>query len=252
MQIEQLERLAHELNNLLDGSIRNVGMARRAMEDRDGGPGAEDIKRRLDTATFALERMADLVHASMQGGSQPLGSPLLNQAAPITIGEAATHAVEVARPQAQEQRVALAVEIDGAVSGVPAGPLYPVLLNGVRNAIESIGRAGGIGRVVVQVRPGRAPRGESDGRRWVEIDIIDDGEGPPEDAPMAAVFEAGFTTKPQGSGLGLAVSRDLVKQAGGKIELRKRPDRSETRRPGAVLRVRYPEGTAGLDSVVGG
>lgn len=251
--IEQLERLAHELNNLLDGSLRNVGMARRAIEDRGGtgGPGLEDIKRRLDTTTFALERMADLVHASMQGGAQPLGSAFLKQAAPITIGEAASHAVEVLQPEAQEHRVALATEIDPVAAGVPAGPLYPALLNGVRNALESIGRAGGIGRVVVQVRPGRSLLGPSDTRRWVEIDIMDDGEGPPEEGPPGAVFDAGFTTKEKGSGLGLAVSRDLVKQAGGSIELRRRGDRADSRRPGAVLRIRYPQSTSGLDQVVG-
>ncbi|MCC6676990.1 MAG: HAMP domain-containing histidine kinase [Phycisphaerales bacterium] len=255
IHVEQLERLAHELNNLLDGSIRNVGLARRAIEDRGpggAGEGLDDIKRRLDTATFALERMADLVHASMQGGSQPLGSPLLNQAPPITIGEAASHAVEVVRPEAQEHRVALAVEIDEAAFGIPAGPLYPVLLNGVRNALEAIGRSGGIGRVVVQVRRGQAPDPAKDARRWVEIDIIDDGEGPPQGRPADAVFEAGFTTKETGGGLGLAVSRDLVKQAGGTIELRRRPDRHDSRRPGAVLRIRYPESKAGMDQVVGG
>lgn len=255
MQVEQLERLAHELNNLLDGSIRNVGLARRAIEGQGssaGGAGVDDIKRRLDTATFALERMADLVHASMQGGAQPLGSPHLTEAAPITIGEAATHAVEVARPEAQEYRVALAAEIEAAAAGIPAGPLYPVILNGVRNSLESIGRAGGIGRVVVQVRCGPAPDPHGDARRWVEIDIVDDGEGPPEEVDAGAVFEAGFTTKEAGSGLGLAVSRDLVKQAGGTIELRRRGDRHDSRRPGALLRIRYPEAVSGLDQVVGG
>lgn len=251
VEIEQLERLAHELNNLLDGSIRNVGLARRAIE-AGAGPETADIKKRLDTATFALERMADLVHASMQGGTQPLGSPLLNEAAPITIGDAAMHAVEVARPEAQEQRVALAAEIEESAAGIPAGPLYPVILNGVRNALEAVGRAGGIGRVVVQVRRGTAPSPSTDGRRWVEIDIVDDGEGPPEGGSSDAVFEAGFTTKEGGSGLGLAVSRDLVQQAGGTIELRRRGDRQDSRRPGAVLRIRCPEWVSGLDQVVGG
>lgn len=254
-QIEQLELLAHELNNLLDGSIRNVGLARRALDSRESqqsGGGFEDVKKRLDTATFALERMADLVHASMQGGTQALGSPLLSQTKPVTIAEAARHATEVVGPEAAEHRVALAVEIDEDVAEIPAGSMYPVLLNGVRNALESIGRAGGIGRVVVQVRRAPGPGSGKDKRRWVEVEIVDDGEGPPRDAPTGAVFAMGFTSKPSGSGLGLAVSRDLVVQTGGTIELRRRADRSDSRRPGAVLRFRYPEPVRGQDQMIGG
>lgn len=253
IEIEQLERLAHELNNLLDGSIRNVGMARRALDSQDTGEGAggfADIKKRLDTATFALERMADLVHASMQSGGQSLGSPLLSQTSPVTIGEAATHAIEVVGPEAAEQRVALAIEVDQEIADAAAGSMYPVLLNGVRNALEAIGRGGGIGRVTVQVRAARGAAGDT--RRWIEVDIIDDGEGPPAGASAAAVFAAGFTTKQTGSGLGLAVSRDLVSQAGGTIELRRRGDRGDSRRPGAILRVRFPEPANSGDLTIGG
>lgn len=255
LQIEQLELLAHELNNLLDGSIRNVGMARKALETReagDSGGGVEDIKKRLDTATFALERMADLVHASMQGGTQALGSPLLSQSKPVTIAEAARHAIEVVGPEAAEQRVALAVEIDDEVSEIPAGSMYPVLLNGVRNALESIGRAGGIGRVVVKVTRATGAGTSKDKRRWLEVQITDDGEGPPQGTPAGAVFAIGFSTKESGSGLGLAVSRDLVVQTGGTIELRRRTDRSDSRRPGAILRFIYPEPLRGQDQTIGG
>jgi len=64
---------------------------------------------------------------------------------------------------------------------------------------------------------------------WVCLTCSDDGVGMSEDVRMQA-FEAFFTTKPSGmgTGLGLSVVRDMIVQAGGKIEFDTQPKRGTT------------------------
>ena len=55
---------------------------------------------------------------------------------------------------------------------------------------------------------------------WLRIDFRDDGQGVPEHL-QARIFRPYFTTKATGTGLGLFVSRNIVEQNGGRIELSK-------------------------------
>ena len=55
---------------------------------------------------------------------------------------------------------------------------------------------------------------------WLRIDVCDDGQGVPEHL-QGRIFRPYFTTKATGTGLGLFVSRNIVEQNGGRIELSK-------------------------------
>lgn len=70
---------------------------------------------------------------------------------------------------------------------------------------------------------------------WVCLTCSDDGAGMSEDVRTQA-FEAFFTTKPSGmgTGLGLSVVRDMILEAGGKIELDTQPKR------GTIVRILLP------------
>jgi signal transduction histidine kinase len=74
------------------------------------------------------------------------------------------------------------------------------------NGIEAISNAPRMLTVTSQLR--------SDGQ--IQIDIHDTGPGLPPDKGDQ-IFEAFFTTKPQGSGMGLAISRSIVESHGGRI-----------------------------------
>jgi signal transduction histidine kinase len=120
-----------------------------------------------------------------------------------------------------------------------------VIVNGVRNAIESIQRLGPRyhgGCVIVRAwtEPGRTGR-------CVMLTIEDDGAGlmsaertRDNGSPTTAPFRLGYTTKPGGSGIGLSLSRDVVEQLGGTIELLARPTDPHSGRGGAVLNICYP------------
>lgn len=98
--------------------------------------------------------------------------------------------------------------------------LFEVLENLVHNAIE----ASPAGAAVAL-----DARAEGEG---ITLSVVDDGPGL--GATAAKLFEPGFTTKAQGSGLGLVFSRSLAEQLGGTLTLATRPE------GGCVARVAVP------------
>lgn len=80
-----------------------------------------------------------------------------------------------------------------------------------------------------------------DGRRWVEVQIADQGSGfRAEDLPR--IFEPFFTRRQGGTGLGLAIVERIVAEHGGVIEAGNGPG------GGALLRVRFPVPSSDLTS----
>lgn len=240
--IERLASLLQELTELLD--VNKFGAGPGALLAIGG---ASELEKQLVEAARRLDRMAELVHAAMQGNANSIGSPLLTKARPVTLGEAVQHAADVLEPLAKKSRCAIMVDVSGAAESIPAGGLYTVVLNALQNAIESIARRGQVGKVSVVARADAAPTGVGygrDSRDWYLLEISDNGEGPPGDA--SRVFDLGVTTKRHGAGVGLAVARNVVQGMGGVIELLPGPE------GGAVLRVRFPSLTSAGSLTLGG
>jgi signal transduction histidine kinase len=72
-----------------------------------------------------------------------------------------------------------------------------------------------------------------DGYEAVVVEVADEGPGMPPDV-ADRVFSPFFTTKPQGSGLGLSIVRKIVDAHDGSIDLETAPGR------GTVIRVTLP------------
>ena len=115
----------------------------------------------------------------------------------------------------------------GRVAG-DEGLLRQALLNLARNAAEACGSANG-GRVILH---GDVARNGDAG--FQRITISDNGPGIP-GAALPNLFLPFFTTKPQGTGLGLAVVQKIVVQHGGQVEARNRAE------GGAAFIVTLPE-----------
>lgn len=237
----RLTSLTHELANLLDGSLRLICLARRNAEHAPESFCQEQLSRQLTTVHAAMQQMAGLVRDSMIGLNA--GSLMgLRQAfgSSSSIAEAVGHAVDVMMPLAEELGVRVTADVAPELDHISAGPIYAVVANGVRNAIESIqrGERRGDGRVDVRawMETGRTGR-------CVRIEVADNGQGPPAVIPRdeEGIFRLGYTTKPGGSGVGLSLSRDVIEQLGGTIELLPgTAPGSKTIREGAVLSVKYP------------
>lgn len=247
--VERLTALTHDLGNLLDGSMRCLGLARQSLASQAAGVGITQIDfalRQIETVYGAMERMADLVNAAMRGSASVVSSPTLTPAQPITLGEAIAHAVEVAAPEAAERRIEIGVHVADDVACTDVGPLYTVVLNGLRNAIEAVARSlppdyrGPGGRIEVRATARGPVAGSPPGQRFIALEIFDDGVGVVSPTEASRAFQVGVSSKPGGLGIGLALAAEVIRELGGAIELHRRQDLADARRPGAVLRVVYP------------
>jgi hypothetical protein len=144
LNADRLTVVAHELRNMLDGSMRWLGLAAAALPEGEVAGDADRLcaaREQILTVQGTLERMSSMVNAALRSRTVPIGSPLLGVSSVVTLGMAIDHALDVVRPLAHERGVQVRVTIDPEAGGVPAGPLYTVVLNGVINAVQSIGRA---------------------------------------------------------------------------------------------------------------
>jgi two-component system sensor kinase FixL len=114
--------------------------------------------------------------------------------------------VDLWRPLAEVTAVRLALDIRTDVSVLRADKdkLRRVLDNLLMNAVEAIGQARG--QVTIQVT---APAHDK-----LRISVQDDGSGISKKVQVFRLFE---TTKPQGTGLGLPVAREIIRAHGGDV-----------------------------------
>lgn len=131
--------------------------------------------------------------------------------APIDLAELATNVLPLVRPAAQH--VGVAVELveknsPVVVSGDTAA-LEQMLVNLLLNAVEAVAgqQREQAGRVELTVRR----TGE-----LVELCVADNGPGP-SDAVKERLFEPLVTGKPEGTGLGLSVAREIARQHDGEL-----------------------------------
>jgi len=211
--------LVHELAGLIDGSLRILGVALRKMDHAEKTSGEYgEIMGQLQTLQIALDRMGKLLDTDNRNRGKRVR---INSNSQETLFEVINHAVKVMQPLADEKDVRVVCDINHKLNNIPAGPLYPVLSNGLRNALAAC-RVGG--NIVVT--------GSAD-ENQVEIMICDDGEGVSGEV-LSQVFDFGFTTKADGQGMGLALSKDILNEMNGTITLVNNPDK------GATLCITFP------------
>jgi nitrogen-specific signal transduction histidine kinase len=111
-----------------------------------------------------------------------------------------------------------AVEFEGTFQDLPGDEalLRQALLNLARNGAESALTASKTPRVTIS-----GTIEELGGRKWQRICVADDGPGIPE-TDLPKIFLPFYTTKSEGTGLGLAVVQKVALQHGGSIEGRNR------------------------------
>ena len=76
--------------------------------------------------------------------------------------------------------------------------------------------------------------------RWVVVDIVDDGPGVPE-AFIDRIFEPFFTTRDGGTGYGLYLAAELLREQSGRLTVVNNPKGERRSRSGSRRRIPSPE-----------
>lgn len=212
--------VAHEIRNPL---VTIGGFARSLFNKAQGNESIEKIAGIIAEETLRLEKILANVLDYTRLPKPVLHSVDLNK----IVRDLATLLSEEAR------RLNIRLELD--LSPLPAlrldsGQINQVLLNLLRNGIQSIGEAG-TGAIAIATKV--------QANQQVCLQVSDTGAGiPPE--MLANIFDPFFTTKPHGTGLGLAIARQIINEHGGYIEV------ASTPKKGTTFFVYLPISNAGL------
>jgi signal transduction histidine kinase len=127
--------------------------------------------------------------------------------------------VERVAADLRESDILCTVSVEGSFSDLPGDEalIRQALINLTRNAAEA---ARNDGKAPVVTVSGSVE--ELGGRKWQRICVADNGPGIPE-SDLPKIFLPFYTTKSEGTGLGLAVVQKIALQHGGSIEARNRP-----------------------------
>jgi two-component system, NtrC family, nitrogen regulation sensor histidine kinase NtrY len=204
--------LSHEINNSLS-PIHSIAQTLLAMLASDGG--ADAVRAELTDGLTIVARRAEALRRFMTSYARLAHLPPPERRA-LRVGELVERVARL-EPDAP---IRLRAGPDVLVQADP-DQIEQVLINLIQNGIDAAGETGG----AVEISWARQ---ESD----VEIRIDDDGPGLGSTANLFVPF---FTTKPHGTGIGLALSRQIAEAHGGTLSLENHPER-----PGCRARLTLP------------
>jgi len=162
-------------------------------------------------ATGQLARLQETLETYRQ-----LANPGSAEHAAFAVAPVVRRAVEELRFRLDAMRGRFAVVLEDDVPPAWGSPsaLHHALTNLLANAIDAVEEAGAAGRIEVRVL-----RASGEIAR-AQVRVADEGVGIPAER-RGRLFRQGFTTKPvgKGNGIGLALSRRLVRAGGGELRL---------------------------------
>ncbi len=209
--------LAHEIRNPLSTLKVNLQLLEedwRQVESADPRRPCDpqEIARRSRRRIEALIAEADRLECILRDFLGFVAGRELRRA-PVDLNELITDLADFFRPQAEAHRLDFRVYPAAAplIGHIDEGLVKQALLNLLLNAQQAMPDGGSL---LLHA----APLGENQAR----IDVIDSGPGIPEDQ-QARIFEAYYSTKKGGTGLGLATARKIARQHGGDLTLSSMP-----------------------------
>ncbi|MDH7599176.1 MAG: ATP-binding protein [Sedimentisphaerales bacterium] len=202
-------QLAHRINGPLDGACRSISLAIRYVDKR------EDLLHYLRSGQQALTAARQCIRQVLDHAAKGL-------APAMSIEGLVAQVIEAVRSRWTGGQIEISTRYAEGLPAIRFPGLFQVLCNLITNAFEAMPHGGNL-TVEGMISPDAQ----------LEITITDTGPGF-DQRFLDKVFLPFFTTKLDGTGLGLAVSKDIVEQRGGSIRLDNQPGR------GAKVTIRLP------------
>lgn len=199
--------VAHEVKNPLNAILLHVEVAKAklARGDTDVAPQMEIIAREILRLDRVVKTFLDFT------------KPVELNLSVVPLQDLLGEIVELARPQAEAARIRVVVlnEADGAAVRVDPDLLKQAVLNVVVNAIEAMPEGGELRFEAFACED------------TAEIRITDTGRGIPPEL-RDKIFRLYFTTRKEGSGIGLAMTFRIVQLHDGTIDFTSEPGKGTT------------------------
>jgi len=196
--------LAHEINQPLGAILRNAEAAELFMQEES--PDLDEVRAILADIRKDDQRAGDVIER-MRG---MLKRRRLDKRH-VDVGELVREVAALVRSDAAARHITLDLAVADHLPPVHGDTVHlqQVLLNLIVNGMDALdGTKGGDRRVLVT--------GAIDGPKTVEIAVTDSGPGIPIDQ-LTHIFDPFVTTKPNGMGMGLAISRTIIEAHNGRI-----------------------------------
>ncbi|MBI5862790.1 MAG: PAS domain-containing protein [Rhodocyclales bacterium] len=207
---EMATGIAHELNqplaaiaNFAKGSVRRLQAGNLTHEETHSV--LHDIGTQAERAGEVLRHIRDFAR---KRNSLPR---LVHMNALIA------SAVRLTEHEIRQHGVTIALDLNDSLPAINADPIMveQMLCNLIRNAVEAMTQAGSTQRrIVIRTHPSDAG--------GIEVEVSDSGPGMSEEVAQQ-VFDQFFSTKPEGMGMGLSISRSIIETYGGRLWLETAP-----------------------------
>lgn len=198
-------KVAHELNNPLDGILRYLNLAIRIVEKDN----IQKPKEYLTQCREGLMRMVQIVSELLEF-SRSTYTPMEN----AKIEQLIEDALKMTESRAEAAGVSIIRNYSLGLPQVKSSNLFQVFCNLIKNALDAMPDGGEL-RISTSLASDNT----------ILAEFRDTGTGLPPES-IDAIFEPFFTTKEngKGTGLGLAICRDIIESNHGRITARNAPD----------------------------
>lgn len=214
---QMVSGVAHELSNPLTSIL---GYAQRLLLREDGAGHLPEVRQIFQEAERASGILRQLLFSARQTPPERRR---------VALNQVVLRSMELQRLSMAAEKIHMELDLDPALPAVvgDAAQLQQVLMNLVGNARQALEQKDQGGRIRVRTKQTAEHR--------VQLEVEDDGPGVPQSI-LARIFDPFFTTKAEGvgTGLGLSIVLSIVREHGGRVDVRNAPE------GGAIFSIELP------------
>ncbi|MDP4609821.1 MAG: ATP-binding protein [Opitutales bacterium] len=211
--------VAHELGNPLNSLTIHLQLIERKLKKLGLEEEGQKLSESLQVCQGEVQRLDGIITHFLEAVRPQ--KPELNE---LDLVDLVDEVLRVQEAELRDRKLDVNVEVDSELPAIlgDRGQLKQVFFNLIKNAMEAM-QAGGQLRIVT--------RKDDD---FVYMQFIDTGSGISEEE-LSRVFQAYYTTKKEGHGLGMMIVQRIMREHGGQIILESRKDR------GTVITLQFPQ-----------